>query len=70
MVEKGQLTFTHEATEVLKKVGDDSCQLGLLLPPLNLDIFEQVIKSGSRMPIKSTYFSPKLPTGLVLNKVE
>jgi len=70
LVGKGLLTFTHEATEVLKNVSDDSCQLGLLLPPLNLDVFEQVVKSGSRMPIKSTYFSPKLPTGLVLNKVE
>ena len=70
LVEKGQLIFTHEATEVLENVGNGSCQLGLLLPPVNLDVFEQVIKSGKRMPIKSTYFSPKLPTGLVLNKVE
>ena len=35
----------------------------------HLGLFEEVVLSGERMPLKSTYFSPKLPTGLVINRL-
>ena len=68
-VEQGTLHFTHDASEVLRSVRKGDFQLGFLLPPMPLELFEEVVLSGERMPIKSTYFSPKLPTGLVINRL-
>lgn len=68
-VENGILTYTHDALEVAELVNNGDYQIGFLLPPLALNVFEEVVLSGDRLPIKSTYFSPKLPTGLVINRL-
>ena len=69
-VEKGTLRFTQDAGEVSSMVSNGDFQLGFLLPRMPLDLFEEVVLSGKRLPIKSTYFSPKVPTGLVINSLE
>lgn len=68
-VEQGTLHFTHDSSEVLRSVKKGDSQIGFLLPPMPLKLFEEVVLAGERMPIKSTYFSPKLPTGLVINRL-
>ena len=68
-VDRGLLYYSHDSEEVSQAIGGGSVQLGFVLPPLSLDVFEDVVLSGARMPIKSTYFSPKLPTGLVINRL-
>ena len=68
-VDRGMLQYTHDSAEVGLAVTDEGFQFGLVLPPVPLDLFEEVVLSGERMPIKSTYFSPKLPTGLVINRL-
>ena len=68
-VERGFLRYTHDAKEVHSLVQSGDYQLGFILPPMSLDLFEEVVLSGERLPIKSTYFSPKLPTGLVINRL-
>jgi uncharacterized protein (DUF1015 family) len=68
-VESGNLHFTHDSGEVSNLVRNGDYQLGFVLPPMSLDLFEEVVLSGERLPLKSTYFSPKLPTGLVINRL-
>jgi uncharacterized protein (DUF1015 family) len=68
-VEKGILHFTHDSGEVSSLMKSGDFQLGFVLPPMPLDLFEEVVLSGERLPLKSTYFSPKLPTGLVINRL-
>ncbi len=68
-VDRGLLYYSHESEEVSQAISGGDVQLGFVLPPLSLDVFEDVVLSGARMPIKSTYFSPKLPTGLVINRL-
>ena len=70
IVDQGKLHFSHDATEVLAGVSSGQYSIGLLLPPMPLKLFEEVVFSGERMPIKSTYFSPKLPTGVVINQLK
>ena len=70
IVDQGKLHFSHDATEVLAGVSSGQYSIGLLLPPMPLRLFEEVVFSGERMPIKSTYFSPKLPTGVVINQLK
>jgi uncharacterized protein (DUF1015 family) len=35
-----------------------------------MDTFESIVGGGQRLPSKSTFFYPKLPTGLVINQLE
>ena len=41
--------------------------LAVLMNPTPLQDMVQIARGGRRMPPKSTYFYPKLPTGLVIN---
>ena len=69
-VDRGMLAYSHDSAEVgRERSTNGGFQFGLVLPPVPLDLFEEVVLSGERMPIKSTYFSPKLPTGLVINRL-
>jgi len=66
----GAVTYTQDADEALRAVraGDATCAFLLAATPV-----EQVIAvsdANGRMPQKSTYFYPKLPTGLVLNALD
>ena len=63
----GQVEFNEDAAEALNAVREGYVPLAFLLNPTTpLDIFT-VAETGDRMPQKSTYFYPKLGTGLVLN---
>ncbi|MBI2846659.1 MAG: DUF1015 domain-containing protein [Chloroflexi bacterium] len=64
---KGHLAFTHDAHEGLTLVKRGEWQLAFLLPPVPLSLLKQVADNGETLPPKSTYFYPKLPTGLVIN---
>jgi uncharacterized protein (DUF1015 family) len=47
-------------------VGGEAVQLALLMNPTRMDEVVAVAESGAVMPQKSTFFYPKIPTGLVL----
>ena len=68
--ESAAVTFVHDSKEALEMVRDGRSQVAFLLRPLPMDLFEQVVGRGERLPPKSTYFYPKLPTGLVINRLE
>lgn len=50
--------------------GGDPFQLSALVMPATLDHIRAVSQHGERMPAKSTYFYPKLLSGLVINPLE
>ena len=64
------LDYAHEPEEVERKVRSGECQLGFLMKPFPLDLFEAVMDAGRRLPPKSTFFYPKLATGLVINRLD
>lgn len=59
--------FVHDLDAVASASADGQCQAVFLVPPMDLDLFEALVRQGQRLPPKSTYFAPKLPTGLVMN---
>ncbi len=65
--ENTAISFVHDATEAVESVLDSRADVAFLLRPLPMDLFEEVVGKGERLPSKSTYFYPKLPTGLVIN---
>ena len=65
-VEKSQsIDFTRDPEEAVKKVRDGLFDLAFFLRPTSLREMLFVSKKGLKMPQKSTYFYPKLLTGLV-----
>jgi chromosome condensin MukBEF ATPase and DNA-binding subunit MukB len=45
-------------------------ELAALVSPATLDHVRQICEAGERMPAKSTFFYPKLLSGLVINPLE
>ena len=61
--------YTRDGQEVIKLVDAGIYQVGLFLQPTTVMQVKRVAKAGERMPHKSTYFYPKLLTGLAINKL-
>jgi uncharacterized protein (DUF1015 family) len=65
-----QCRYVHLLSEVTAATAAKACQLGVLVPPVAMGHVEQLAGSLERMPPKSTYFYPKLLSGLVLNTLK
>lgn len=62
----GELTFDAQPDRLVAAVRGGKAQLGILMNPLDpADLF-RVVQAGAVLPQKSTYFSPKIPSGLVI----
>ena len=64
------VNYYHDYQAVLARVASGDQQMAFLLKPFPLDHFESIVATGQRLPSKSTFFFPKLPTGLVINQLE
>jgi uncharacterized protein (DUF1015 family) len=64
-----KIRYVHLLDEVIEAAAKPDCDLACLVPPASMQHVQQIASQGERMPAKSTYFYPKLPTGLVLNPV-
>ena len=62
--------YIHDGDETERRVRDGEFQLGFFLKPFPLDLFANIMDLGLRLPPKSTFFYPKLPTGIVINPLE
>jgi uncharacterized protein (DUF1015 family) len=67
---KQNFTYVHSLDEVLAAQQAGTCQLACLVPPAQIEHVEQIASHFEKMPPKSTYFYPKLQSGLVFNSVE
>jgi uncharacterized protein (DUF1015 family) len=63
-------TYVHLVEEVISELKTGQYPMAALVMPATVDHVRQVSLSGERMPAKSTYFYPKLLSGLVINPLE
>jgi len=63
-----KLRYTPSAAEARAAV--PSSALSVLVPPTELDEVRAVSDAGQIMPPKSTFFAPKVPTGVVMRPFE
>jgi len=64
------IAFTPNTQAAQKLVEQGEYQLAFILNPTPLSAIKAIADANDRMPGKSTYFYPKLPTGLVINRLE
>ncbi len=63
----GAVEYTHDAGEVVDCVLGNPHTAGFLLSPVGIESVMALADQGERMPQKSTFFHPKLATGLVFH---
>ena len=62
--------YVHLLSEATDATAKKECQLACLVPPATMGHVERIAGHGEKMPPKSTYFYPKLLTGLVFNSLK
>ncbi|MDR3207365.1 MAG: DUF1015 domain-containing protein [Oscillospiraceae bacterium] len=70
LADQTYLTYTRSLPEALDGVRGGGHQCAFLLPSTPVPMIGTVADAGERMPQKSTYFYPKLATGLVINPLD
>ena len=61
--------FVHLLGEATDALAAKSCDLAALVPPATMGHVEQIASNLEKMPPKSTYFYPKLLSGLVFHSL-
>jgi uncharacterized protein (DUF1015 family) len=62
--------YVHLVREVVDGLGTGTYPFAALVMPASVEDIRKVSETGERMPAKSTYFYPKLASGLVFNPLE
>jgi uncharacterized protein (DUF1015 family) len=65
-----EIAYTVSIEEARRQLRDGQYQLAFLLHPPRVEMIKAVVDARDRMPVKSTYFHPKVPAGLVINPLD
>jgi uncharacterized protein (DUF1015 family) len=66
LLNKEGITFV-QSEEQIKKIARKKKSVGFIMNGIPIDVVREISETGNVMPQKSTYFYPKLQTGLVFN---
>jgi uncharacterized protein (DUF1015 family) len=68
---KGEnIRYSQDEEFVLQALEKEDFQAAFILNAPKAEEIEAIVASGEKMPQKSTYFYPKLPSGLVVNQID
>jgi uncharacterized protein (DUF1015 family) len=67
--EKASLAYSYDIADAVNRVRNQEFQLAILLSPVKPDVIKAIADAGDKMPRKSTYFYPKAPSGLIINRL-
>ena len=65
---EASLKYIRNERDAVKVVDNGDYEIAFFLRPTDVMDMKAVAEKGEMMPQKSTYFYPKLLTGLVMNK--
>ncbi|HEY8514487.1 MAG TPA: DUF1015 domain-containing protein [Candidatus Binatia bacterium] len=65
-----RFTYTHDDREALDAIAGGTTDLAVLLPPPRVADVLAISRAGLTMPQKSTYFHPKVVTGLAFHELD
>ncbi len=70
MAQQVNLSYTRDFDEAIASVQNGNSQCAFLMNPTRVQEIRDVAAAGEKMPQKSTYFYPKLITGLAMNQMD
>jgi len=68
--DKQNITFSPHPEELIARVNSDSSYIAFFLNPVKIEQIISISLNNEKMPTKSTYFYPKVLSGLVINKFD
>jgi len=63
------LAYSYDQFDAADRVLSGEYQMAFLISPIRADVIKRIADVGDRMPRKSTYFYPKVPSGLVFYRM-
>jgi len=69
LTENRYISYETSEDKLVKRIESDNFQLCFLIRPIKVESIIERSNAGQVMPEKSTYFYPKLPTGMVFRKI-
>jgi uncharacterized protein (DUF1015 family) len=67
---KPECRYVHQLREAMDATAAKRCDLAALVPPATMAHVEKIAGNLEKMPPKSTYFYPKVASGLVFNSLK
>jgi uncharacterized protein (DUF1015 family) len=65
-----EVSYQHGVRQVTDLIGSGAATAGVLIRPTSIDEIRRTAHEGLLMPPKSTFFTPKLRTGLVIRPLD
>ncbi|MBC2694033.1 MAG: DUF1015 domain-containing protein [Desulfobacteraceae bacterium] len=63
------ITYSSSEKQAIEAAVSGKCDISFILNPTKIEQVRDIADNGLVMPRKSTYFYPKVITGMVLNKL-
>jgi len=63
------IIYTKDVDEVISKVEEGEAQAGFLMNPVRIEQLKAIALNGEKMPPKTTYFYPKVLSGLTAYRI-
>lgn len=67
---ESSVQYTHDVSFAIGKVDKGESTFAVIMPPWNKDSFIKQAMGGKVLPQKSTYFYPKIPSGIAIRKFD
>jgi uncharacterized protein (DUF1015 family) len=68
--QEGVIRYSQDEEIILDALDREDYQAAVILNPPKAEEVSSIAFRGEKMPQKSTYFYPKLVTGMVINKID
>ncbi len=69
-VSEGNIRYTQDEESALQALEKEDYQAAFILNATKAEEILAIVSTGEKMPQKSTYFYPKLLSGLIVNKID
>jgi uncharacterized protein (DUF1015 family) len=67
--EETRIAYNYDRLDAVRCVTSVEYQLAFIIKPVRAQVIKAIADVGDRMPRKSTYFYPKLPSGLLVHRL-
>ena len=64
------IRYSQDEEAVLQTLEKEDFQAAFILAATKKDEIQAIVAANEKMPQKSTYFYPKLSSGLIVNKID
>ncbi|MBF0478374.1 MAG: DUF1015 domain-containing protein [Candidatus Omnitrophica bacterium] len=69
-IKSEDIIYTKDMNEVMSAVDNGQAEAGFILNPVRIEQLKAIALNGEKMPPKTTYFYPKVLSGLTVYKME